>query len=74
MNLIKNNLRKSSMIDESSSACVLLKVTEYEPDMKGLASKSEKKNLIDLLCFMLINIVNNLYTVCFALVLFNVTA
>ena len=38
MNLIKNNLR-SSMIDESSSACVLFKVTEYETDIKVLASK-----------------------------------
>ena len=38
MNLIKNNLR-SRMIDDSSSACILLKVTEYEPDIKRLASK-----------------------------------
>ena len=38
MNLIKNNLR-SRMIDDSSSAYILLKVTEYEPDIKRLASK-----------------------------------
>ena len=39
MNLIKNNLR-SRMIDDSSSAYILLKVTEYEPDIKRLASKA----------------------------------
>ena len=38
MNLIKNDLR-SRMVDDSSSACILLKVTEYEPDIKHLASK-----------------------------------
>ena len=42
MNLIKNNLR-SSLIDESSSACALLKVTEYEPDIKCLSSKLQKQ-------------------------------
>ena len=41
INLIKNNLR-SSLIDESSSACALLKVTEYEPDIKRLSSKLQK--------------------------------
>ena len=42
MNLIKNNLR-SSLIDESSSACALLKVTEYEPDIKRLSSKLQQQ-------------------------------
>ena len=42
MNLIKSNLR-SSMIDESASACVLLKVTEYELDIKRLASKLQQQ-------------------------------
>ena len=40
MNLIKHNL-KSRMIDDSSSACILLKVTQYEPDIKCLASKAQ---------------------------------
>ena len=38
MNLIKNDLR-SRTIDDSSFACILLKVTEYEPDIKRLESK-----------------------------------
>ena len=38
MNLIKNSLR-SSLIDEFSFACALLKVTEYKPDIKLLSSK-----------------------------------
>ena len=40
MKLIENNLR-SRMIDDSSSACILLKVTEYEPDIKRLTSKAQ---------------------------------
>ena len=39
INLIKNYLR-SRMIDDSSSACILLKVTEYEPDSKVRPQKS----------------------------------
>ena len=31
------------MIDESSSACVLFKVTEYETDIKRLASKLQQQ-------------------------------
>ena len=42
MNLIKNNLR-SSLIDESSSACALLKVIEYKPDIKRLSSKLQQQ-------------------------------
>ena len=42
MNLIKNYLR-SSLIDEASSACVLLKVTQYEPDIKRLSSKLQQQ-------------------------------
>ena len=42
MNLIKNNLR-SSLIDESSSACALLKGIEYKPDIKRLSSKLQQQ-------------------------------
>ena len=42
MNLIKNDLR-SSLIDESSFACALLKVTEYEPHIKRLSSKLQQQ-------------------------------
>lgn len=37
LNFIKNKYR-NRMTDESSSACVLLKLTKYEPDIKSLSS------------------------------------
>ena len=76
MNMIKNNLR-SLTINDSSSACISLKVTEYEPDIrvKRLASKVQPQRshwYIALYGYKCI-VGNNLYTVHFALVLFNVT-
>ena len=74
MNLTKNNL-KSRMIDDSLSASILFKVIEYEPDIKRVASKVQPQKShwhIALYGFKCI-VGNNLYSVRFALVLFNVT-
>ena len=42
LNFIKNKYR-NRMTDESSSACVLLKLTKYEPDIKLLSSGIQKQ-------------------------------
>lgn len=42
MNFIKNKFR-NRLTDESSSACVLLKLTTYSPDIKTLASNIQKQ-------------------------------
>ena len=74
MNYIKNNM-KSRMIDDSSSACILLKVTEYEPRYKTLSiqSTASKISLNNALYSYECIVGNNLYTVRFALVMFNIT-
>lgn len=42
MNFIKNKFR-NRMTDESSSACVLLEITKYNPDIKSLTSNTQQQ-------------------------------
>lgn len=46
INYIKNS-KRNAMTDESSSTCVLLKVTKYEPDMKYLTTTKISLNVED---------------------------
>ncbi|CAI6371114.1 unnamed protein product [Macrosiphum euphorbiae] len=46
MNLIKAKHR-NTLIDETSAACVLLKTTNYTPDIKMLSSKNNNSNHIN---------------------------
>lgn len=42
LNFIKNKFR-NRMIDESSAACVLIKVSKYDPDLKYLSSNKQQQ-------------------------------